>query len=68
MLRWFIRGGPNLWGDRHSHREICEPALAITTATAIKTGEPNQQPTLLREFVLSLQGHIEDNNHEDDVH
>lgn len=42
--------------------------LAITTATAIKTGEPNQQPTLLREFVLSLQGHIEDNNHEDDVH
>jgi hypothetical protein len=36
--------------------------LAITTATAIKTGEP------LRYFVLSLEGHIANSPQEGDVH
>jgi hypothetical protein len=42
--------------------------LAITAATAIKTGEPSQQrQALLHDFVLSLQGHIENIPREDDV-
>jgi hypothetical protein len=42
--------------------------LAITAAIAIKTGEPSQRPTLLRDFFLSLQGHIEDTPHKSDGH
>ena len=42
--------------------------LAITTATTINTGEPSQRKTLLQDFLLSLQGHIESANHEGDRH
>ncbi len=42
--------------------------LAITTATTISTGEPSQRKTLLHDFILSLQGHIEAANHEGDRH
>jgi K+/H+ antiporter YhaU regulatory subunit KhtT len=42
--------------------------LAITTATTINTGEPSQRKTLLHDFLLSLQGHIEAANHKGDRH
>jgi hypothetical protein len=42
--------------------------LAITTATAIRTSEPTQRQALLRDFVLSLQGHIDNNPREGDIH
>ncbi len=33
--------------------------LAITTATAINTGDPDQRQTLLRDFSLSLERHFD---------
>jgi hypothetical protein len=42
--------------------------LAITTPTTINTGEASQRKTLLHNFLLSLQGHIEVANHEGDRH
>ena len=42
--------------------------LAITTATTINSGEPSQRKALLHDFLLSLQGHIDDANHEGDRH
>ena len=43
-------------------------AITTATATAIKTGELSQQPTLLHDFFLSLQGHIANTHHKADGH
>jgi hypothetical protein len=42
--------------------------LAITTATAIKTGEPGQRQTLLRDFSLSLERHFGSAHHNSEGH
>jgi hypothetical protein len=42
--------------------------LAITTATAINTGEPGQRQTLLRDFSLSLERHFGNTHHTNDGH
>jgi hypothetical protein len=42
--------------------------LAITTVTAINTGEPGQRQTLLRDFSLSLERHFGSTHHSSDGH
>jgi hypothetical protein len=37
--------------------------LAITTAITINSGEPTQRQSLLSDFLLSLQRHVEDTHH-----